>query len=55
MARLQDVDPIVPQDTDDSGIGQRPTFTGRRSTSTSATLSPARNEIRNRGHLAKPR
>ncbi len=33
---------MVPQDADDSGIGQRPTSTARRSTSTSAAASPAR-------------
>ena len=43
MAHLQEVGPVVPRDADDSGIGQRPTSTARRSTSTSATASPARN------------
>ena len=36
----------MPQDADDSGIGQRPTSTGRRSTSTSARASPARKRDR---------
>src|SRR5215203_921270 len=45
MAHLQEVGPVVPQDADDSGIGQRPTSAARRTTSTSATASPARNRI----------